>query len=228
MTNINLSAIEEKYFIEQFRDYFESKMGIQITIQSPIMSVKYNQLDRGQSLPDGIIEGLGVWMELTTFSRNQAMRKQIGELRKFPDRYSKHAYIPGVAINLDKNMLVSQAYEAISKKITKDYSQFVTLSKTQDKGILLIRFVNNDPFHDDNEFRELFDLLSDEHILYSWRVHQGQFNMIMLSSFINSQSYPRLRFAVIADDETFSRLRSRDQIKQEKMSNLFSEKPKKE
>ena len=158
----NINQIEERQIIEKYC----LKVGGYI-LEHPIKSVNP---EIGISPADAIINinGKKEWLELTTISRHIEMRKQIGDLRKHPEKYKGQSFIPGISPAKFESLPL-KIYEAIIKKMNKNYSCMSSLLGK--KGILLICFVNNDPFFDIDNWRNLIGILKDHHIQCSWLVN---------------------------------------------------------
>ncbi len=211
MKKINMAHLEEAFLLQQ---YAEDR---KIIFENPRERVKENQLRKGQSIPDAIIPELNEWVELTTFSRSERMRSLIGEIRKYPDRFQNMRYIPGYLFG-DFRPLEVEAYNAIVRKNSKDYSQFSSLAGLSQNGILLLRFVNIDPFHDIKEYNKLISILSDEIVLFTRGVHQSQFCQIVFGAYVCDRGVWQTKFTVVADKDKMARLRNRN-VNEEKILN---------
>lgn len=153
-------------------------------LQSPIECIKIQQLNKGESIPDAILylkNGIKKYLEITTFSRSNRMRQSMGDYRKSPKRNDR--IIPGVPIDLSITSLVTNVFQAITKKIHKRYSQFALLSKTEPRGILLVTFIAEDPLFTKHNFHELIHSIKDKHILFSWQVDLSNFDEIIIGAF---------------------------------------------
>lgn len=214
---INLDQLEQDFLIKKFVDHNNLVVNNpKITIiESPIVSVSNKQMGPGQSIPDAIIQYENEdksFLELTTFSRSQAMRAQIGEIAKYPERFKNQRFISGIT---DFVPLEIGFHEALSKKMYKDYSQFSVLKSLPSLGILLIILRNNDPFFNEAEYNRLISIIEDPEILSSWGVDQGQFKKIIFGGFVDINYQWVDKFPEIADFEKIKKIKNKVEIRKD-------------
>lgn len=185
---IDLTRLEECYLIGKYVEFHNLNQQKIALTEYPITCVTEKQLGKGQSIPDAIIktaDDMYRWIELTTFSRCQEMRKRMGEMRKFPERFRNQRIIPGISSDKFES-LESGFYEATKNKIRKDYSQFAQLLNTQLHGTLIVAFINEDPFFGINEYQDFLSKIQDKHVLRSWKLKESQFNEIVFGTYVNT------------------------------------------
>ena len=113
------------------------------------------------------------------------MREHIGRMRKFRDNFQNQKIITGISPSEWKNLSLS-FFQAVQKKIGKDYSQFSNLSNLEPLGILLVCFVDEDPFFMPEEFEQFINQVKDEHIFDSLKLGDSQFCQIFFGAYINT------------------------------------------
>lgn len=204
-----LDKKEELHLIKEYINYLKEK-GLDPIFESPIMSISNQQLPANQCMPDAILNGS--WLELTTFTRCPEMRKQIGEQRKFPEKFESVKFIPGICPSKFQSLSIN-AYEAIYKKCQKDYSAFTKLAGITKKGTLLVMFVNEDPFFDMPQFEALIDQMKDQNFFANVDLSKLQFDTIILGAFVNNNNQWNYEFRDVLDAATINKINLRKQRK---------------
>jgi len=207
----DINRLEELYYIQGYIKCLKTRGSQANLIESPIISVRPQQLDNKQSIPDAIIEvdGSKDWTEITTFSRSQEMRNNIGIHRKNYNAYTKPHIIQGLSIS-QFALLGIGFLHALSKKVDKNYSRFAAISENPPLGHLIVALVNDDPFLEEDHFNNLVNYLKDEHVLESSNVARSYFKVIIIAAFVRCpDSIWKLKFATIANEQVLSRIRER-------------------
>lgn len=217
---VNFDQFEQDFLIKTFVEHNNSHSDNQniILIESPIHFVSNDQLNQKESIPDAIIQnenGYKKWLELTTFSRCQDMRKQMGEIAKYPERFEGEMFIKGISAN--KFIPLENGFrEAVSKKLNKNYAKFSELARLPSLGVLVVMTRMNDIFLNDMFYNKLVDTLRDRNLLFNLGVYQGQFDQIILGSYVyNDATHTwRHRFSEIADISTIAWAKKKYETKQ--------------
>lgn len=193
----------QNFCIENFANYFGLKI-----IESPIYSVTNKELGKNNGIPDAIILDENehrVFVEHTSFSRCQEMQRQIRDLAKYPEKYDECKYING--ISLDKYEPLSYGYiKAITQKLNKDYRKFSELANTEKKGILLITFLNNDPFFTYESFNTFIQTVQDDHFCNAIDFFKGCFDKIIFGANVPAYYKMELHFEVIHDSKSIQKI----------------------
>ena len=116
---ISIDKFEELFLMQQYVNYLASQNPIISLLECPISSINGRDFVKGQCIPDAIIncgDSSKGWVELTTFSRCQEMRQQIGDLRKHPDKFEGEEYIPGIPCSLFQSLQLGLSTEAPKNK----------------------------------------------------------------------------------------------------------------
>jgi len=170
---------EERFFVNQYANYLNVP---QDSIEHPISSIKQNQLNDGQSMPDAILSynNEKKIIEVTTFSRCQEMQKQIGAIIKYPERFP--TIINGISTK-EFNSLAYELHKTITKKRNKKYEQCVMLCGAISTD-LVVGFRNNDPFLTKASFDQFVETMKDKNILVSWEIDLCPFDNIILTAYV--------------------------------------------
>ncbi len=213
---IDIDALEEMTLIKSYIKHLATENPAIKLLECPITSIKEGDMSKGQCIPDAILNDRS-WLELTTISRSRGMRQQIGDMRKHPEKFEGQRFIPGIQ---KFNPIDLEFYDAVIRKINKDYSQFTELAKTNALGRLLIMLVNNDPFFDLNAYAEFLDTVWDKRFWVQANFLGSCFEQIVFGAMVLTTNGMQLKFETILQPEAIQRIKSRNERK-ERMLNAF-------
>jgi len=200
----------QDYCIQEFVQY--RRAGI---IELPITSVVQKQLGQNHCIPDAIISdenGRKLWVEHTSFSRCKEMRQQIGELAKYPEKYSDQKIIPGISPTKFEPLLLGYV-NAITQKLIKNYKQFAEIAKIESRGTLVIILVNHDPFFNE-DYAEFVESIKAEHLYDGIDFSNNCFDTVVFGAYLPAGiNKMQLHFEVILDSTSICRIEGRQKRK---------------
>jgi hypothetical protein len=215
---VDINALEEKQFLEIYLELINERLNSHqekiFLVEHPIVSVDKKELRDNQCIPDAILSD-ETWIEITTFSRSDSMRKLIGDLQKHSEKFEGIKFIRGISPN-EFRPLILQWGKAMEKKIIKDYSRFELLANMKSgKGILLIVFVNNDPFFNNREYEAFIENARYEYIYDNFDFSKNCFQKIMFLGFVEAQNVWQCKLETILDPKTINRTTHRIKVRNE-------------
>ncbi|MDR3550271.1 MAG: hypothetical protein P4L31_02575 [Candidatus Babeliales bacterium] len=216
VNNIDFNNLEEKdsleKYLELFNNQFNGTLKNVFLVEHPIVSVDKKKLSDKQCIPDAILSD-GSWIEITTFSRSASMRKMMGDTRRYREKFEGIRPMPEIS-PYELEPLISQWGKAMEKKIIKDYSQFLLLADLQvSKGILLIVFMQNDPFFDYREYLDFIDYAKYEYIYDNFNFSKNCFQKIMFLAHVYIEGGWQYKLEIILDSKAIDRTSRRSERK---------------
>lgn len=199
---------EEYYYLNELVKHFNKQEDIASVFQYPILKSIQKELKNSGSISDALIDHNGKrrWVEIVTMSRSKNERSIIGKERK--GDLSTVGIVRTMNLNVAHNETFSSLLSAISVKCAKNYSEFAELTQSSN-GILLVGFMNSDPFFTRHELAQLIEKI-DEHTMDSLLCGKSNFSEIYFSCCVDMLNGEWQNIVVcIANADMMNRARDR-------------------